>query len=141
MPAFETPPRGTPQRENNEDWGHHATEISLSRANAEFEQARVAELTPLLREEARLKLEVNASEQSLARARQIRPLTQRTLEAVRKRAMSGTDLDEAVAKDVEAASELAERERRHADALSALQAVQADLKARDAELRSRFGLG
>ncbi len=120
----------------------NAAEGDLAAADrkAAYAQARLAELTADLREEVRLRIEAQAAEASLERARQLRPLTQRILELHRRRQTSDPELDTAIQKDADAANELMTREHEHAQALEALAATRIRIQAREAELRSRFDL-
>jgi hypothetical protein len=122
MPSFETFRRS------------QAVAVGAER-RAAYETARLSELLPDLRAEARLEIELKRAASRLESARKLDALAHRIRELMR-----GRDGGVRAGSPGNAVPDLATAEREHAVAGEALVAVRERINAKDKELRQRFGL-
>lgn len=109
-------------------------QAAQAQREAGYANARKDELLPLLVEQDTLTLQVQSAARDIESARSILDLTRR----IHERRPNDSQLAEDEAR---AAAELKAREDAHAATTADLARVEGEIGRKDAELRSRFGLG
>ncbi len=131
-PAAETRPEPTPSSGTHAESG-----LTAAERQAEYAKARLGELLPDFREEARFEIAAKTAESALRRAHETRRLTQQILTLRQKTRPGSAEYRAALGEDTAAANTLAEREREHRAAINALTGVREKIEAHDAELPPR----